>query len=67
MRRLQAGTKWWRRATRYENAQALWQKVRDGDLPKLDGEPHEARLVGKKVPALRQARQEKPEESEDFP
>ena len=52
---------------RYGKARALWAKVRDDDLPKLDGELRKAGSAVVKVPALAQIRQEKPEESEDLP
>lgn len=52
---------------RYGKAQALWQKTRDGDLPKLDDELRAAGLAQIKVPPLGQVRQERSEESEDMP
>jgi photosystem II stability/assembly factor-like uncharacterized protein len=52
---------------RYGKARALWQQVRDGDLPKLDGELREAGLAAIKVPALGQGGQGKSEESDDLP
>ena len=52
---------------RYGRAQARWQQLRDGDLPKLDSALREAGLAAIKVPALAQVRQAKSEESEDRP
>jgi photosystem II stability/assembly factor-like uncharacterized protein len=54
-------------ATRCDKARALWQQVRDGDLPKLDGELRKAGLAAIQVPALGQVRPGKSEESEDRP